>query len=73
MLKFTGNELEIRIDPELEGEQQIHVLIIHDETTFQSNDGKPEMDIQKTRLYCISTKCTICFFCEQKYNSCEFD
>ncbi|CAG8679683.1 2602_t:CDS:2, partial [Funneliformis caledonium] len=26
------------IDPELEGEQQIHVLITYDETTFQSND-----------------------------------
>src|SRR6266496_4602878 len=39
MPKFTGDELEIRIDPELEGEQQVHVLVTHDETTFQSNDG----------------------------------
>ncbi|CAI2171858.1 4971_t:CDS:2 [Funneliformis geosporum] len=38
MPKFIGDELEIRIDLELEGEQQVHVLVFHDETTFQSND-----------------------------------
>ena len=40
MSKFIGNELETRIDPNLEGEQKIHVLVTHDETTFQSNDGQ---------------------------------
>ena len=40
MPKFIGNELETRIDPNLEGEQKIHVLVTHDETTFQSNDGQ---------------------------------
>ena len=38
MSKFIGNELEIRINLELEGEQQVHVLITYNETTFQSND-----------------------------------
>jgi hypothetical protein len=40
MPKFVGDELEIRIDPELEDGQQIHILVTHDETTFQSNDGQ---------------------------------
>ncbi|CAG8748301.1 6495_t:CDS:2, partial [Funneliformis caledonium] len=40
MPKFTSDKLEIRIDSELEGEQQVHVLVTYDETTFQSNDGQ---------------------------------
>ncbi|CAG8562402.1 5818_t:CDS:2 [Funneliformis caledonium] len=38
MPKLTGDKLEIRIDPELEGEQQVHVLVTYNKTTFQSND-----------------------------------
>ena len=40
MPKFIGDELEIRIDPELESGQKQHILVTHDETTFQSNDGQ---------------------------------
>ena len=40
MPKFIGDEFEIRIDPNLEDKQKIHVLVTHDETTFQSNDGQ---------------------------------
>jgi len=40
MPKFIGDELEIRIDPELESGQKLHILVTHDETTFQSNDGQ---------------------------------
>ncbi|CAG8626854.1 14094_t:CDS:2 [Funneliformis caledonium] len=40
MPKFIEDELEVKIDPELEDGQYIHILVIHDETTFQSNDEK---------------------------------
>jgi len=39
MPKFIDDELKIRIDPELESKQKLHILVTHDETTFQSNDG----------------------------------
>ena len=40
MPKFIGNELEIKVDPELEDGQHIHILVTYDETTFQSNNGQ---------------------------------
>ncbi|CAG8748767.1 863_t:CDS:1, partial [Funneliformis caledonium] len=40
MPKFIGDELEVKIDPELENGQCIHILVTHNETTFQSNDEK---------------------------------
>ncbi len=39
MSKFIGNELKIRIDSNLVGKQKIHILVTHDEITFQLNDG----------------------------------
>src|SRR3954470_8707693 len=38
MPKFIGEECEIQINPELEDGECLHVLVTHDETTFQSND-----------------------------------
>jgi len=38
MLKFIDNELKIRIDLELESGQKLHIFVIYDETTFQSNN-----------------------------------
>ena len=40
MPEFIGDDLEITLDPKLEDGQCIHVFVTHDETTFQSNDGK---------------------------------
>src|SRR3954471_7035391 len=40
MPKFIGEECEIQINPELEDGECLHVLVTHDETTFQSNDGQ---------------------------------
>ena len=40
MPKFTGDDLEIQINPELEEDEKIHVLVTQDETTFQSNDDE---------------------------------
>ena len=40
MPEFIGDDLEITLDPKLEDGQHTHVLVTHDETTFQSNDGK---------------------------------
>jgi len=39
MPNFTGNNLEIQINPELNEDEKLHVFVTHDETTFQANDG----------------------------------
>src|ERR1044071_9221248 len=39
MPKFIGEECETQIDPELKDRDRLHILVTHDETTFQSNDG----------------------------------
>jgi hypothetical protein len=39
MPNFTGNNLEIQINPELNEGEKLHVFVTHDETTFQANDG----------------------------------
>ena len=39
MPTFKGNNLEQRIDPILNSDEKLHILVTHDETTFQSNDG----------------------------------
>ncbi|PKY59599.1 hypothetical protein RhiirA4_430523 [Rhizophagus irregularis] len=39
MPTFEGNNLERRIDPTLDENEKLHILVTHDETTFQSNDG----------------------------------
>src|SRR5438128_4161038 len=39
---FTGNQLEIRTDPELNEFEHLHILVTHDESTFDSNDGRRE-------------------------------
>ncbi|CAJ0831776.1 9164_t:CDS:2 [Entrophospora sp. SA101] len=40
MLKFIGDDFELQINPELKEGEKIHVLVMQDETTLQSNDGK---------------------------------
>jgi hypothetical protein len=39
---FTGDQLEIRTDPELNEFEHLHILVTHDESTFDSNDGRRE-------------------------------
>jgi hypothetical protein len=40
MPKFVGKKCEIQINSELKDNEHLHVFIIYDETTFQSNDGQ---------------------------------
>ena len=40
MPKFVGEECETQINPELMNGERLHILVTHDETTFQSNDGQ---------------------------------
>ncbi|CAI2188225.1 15911_t:CDS:2 [Funneliformis geosporum] len=40
MLIFEGDKMEIQINPELQPDEKIHILITYDETTFHSNDGR---------------------------------
>jgi hypothetical protein len=37
---FTGDDLEVQINPELGEGEKIHVIVTQDETTFQSNDDQ---------------------------------
>ena len=37
-----NKNLEIRIDPELSEFEHLHILVTHDESTFDSNDGRRE-------------------------------
>ncbi|RGB33946.1 hypothetical protein C1646_787910 [Rhizophagus diaphanus] len=39
MPTFEGNNLEQQIDPILNDNEKLHILVTHDETTFQSNDS----------------------------------
>ncbi len=34
MSKFINNKLETKIDPNLKGEQKIHIFVIYNEITF---------------------------------------
>jgi len=36
---FSGDNLEVQINPVLNEGEKLHVLVMHDESTFQSNDG----------------------------------
>jgi hypothetical protein len=40
MPKFDDDNLEIQINPDLQENERLHVLVTHDETTFHSNDGR---------------------------------
>ncbi|RIA88324.1 hypothetical protein C1645_739489 [Glomus cerebriforme] len=40
MPKFIGEECEIQVNSELEDDECLHIFVIHDKTTFQSNDGQ---------------------------------
>ncbi|CAG8683375.1 12306_t:CDS:2 [Funneliformis caledonium] len=40
MPKFDNNDLEIQINPDLQENEHLHILVTHDETTFHSNDGR---------------------------------
>ncbi|CAI2190139.1 14099_t:CDS:2, partial [Funneliformis geosporum] len=40
MLIFEGDKMETQINPDLQYDEQLHILVIHDKTTFHSNDGK---------------------------------
>ena len=37
---FTGDDLEVQINPELGEGEKIHVVVTQDEKTFQSNDDQ---------------------------------
>lgn len=39
MPEFTGDNLEVQINPELNEEEKLHVVVTQDESTFQANDG----------------------------------
>ena len=40
MPKFEGENLEVLINPILQENEHLHILVTHDETTFHSNDGR---------------------------------
>ncbi|CAG8742762.1 17712_t:CDS:2 [Rhizophagus irregularis] len=40
MPKFEDDNLEIQINPNLQENEHLHILVTHDETTFHSNDGR---------------------------------
>jgi hypothetical protein len=40
MPKFDDDNLEVQINPDLQENERLHVLVTHDETTFHSNDGR---------------------------------
>ncbi|CAI2192300.1 18293_t:CDS:2 [Funneliformis geosporum] len=40
MPKFKDNNLEIQINSDLQENEYLHIPVIHDETTFHSNDGR---------------------------------
>jgi hypothetical protein len=42
MPAFTGDEMDTRIDPDLSEGDSLHIWVAHDETVFESNDGKKE-------------------------------
>jgi len=42
MPTFTGDEMDIRVDPDLSEGGSLHIWVAHDETIFESNDGKKE-------------------------------
>lgn len=37
---FEGEDMNIRIDPDLSSEESLHVLVTHDESLFHANDGR---------------------------------
>jgi hypothetical protein len=37
---FEGEDMDIRIDPDLSCEESLHVLVTHDESLFHANDGR---------------------------------
>ncbi|GES93696.1 hypothetical protein RCL_jg27178.t1 [Rhizophagus clarus] len=50
MLKFIGEKCEIQVNPELKNGKRLYILIIHDKTTFQSNDGQKSDTIRRLKL-----------------------
>ena len=36
---FEGEDMDIRIDPDLSCGESLHVLVTHDESLFHANDG----------------------------------
>jgi hypothetical protein len=40
MPKFKDDNLEIQINPDLQENERLHILVTQDETTFHSNDGR---------------------------------
>ena len=40
MSKFENDNLEVQINPDLQENERLHILVTHDETTFYSNDGR---------------------------------
>jgi hypothetical protein len=37
---FEGEDMDIRIDPDLSCGESLHVLVTHDESLFHANDGR---------------------------------
>jgi len=40
MPKFEDDNLEVQINPDLQENERLHILVTYDETTFHSNDGR---------------------------------
>lgn len=40
MPKFDDDNLKVQINPDLQENKRLHILVTHDETTFHSNDGR---------------------------------
>src|SRR4051812_23057926 len=40
MPKFEDDNLKVQINPYLQENERLHILVTHDETTFHSNDGR---------------------------------
>jgi hypothetical protein len=37
---FEGEDLDVRIDPDLSFEESLHIFVTHDESLFHTNDGQ---------------------------------
>jgi hypothetical protein len=37
---FEGEDMDIRIDPDISSGESLHILVTHDESLFHANDGR---------------------------------
>ncbi|GBB98125.1 hypothetical protein RclHR1_31400003 [Rhizophagus clarus] len=50
MLKFIGEKYKIQVNHKLKNGERLHILVTHDEMTFQSNDGQKSDTIGRLKL-----------------------